>query len=149
MNKRDGWIKVSNTYFPNHSSFFRLTKIEDYRQNREKEEPLLPEESENSMAAAGVSNGWKRNHSYLKLVEKWDLEHLSNEDILSIFQNWLLGWTEKRKSTKYYNYQYADLTKKIPSEIKKILIIKFREEWAIKQLSSTFNLNDVVWRAII
>ena len=84
MSKRDGLIQISNTYIPNESSSFRLIKIEDYKQSGVHDNSKSPDESEENIVDVGLSNGWKRNHSYLKLIEKWDLKNLSNEDILSV-----------------------------------------------------------------
>ena len=56
MNSRNDSIQVSNTYFPNYNSFFRLTRIKEYRQSKESEEPLPLEENNNSMVANGISN---------------------------------------------------------------------------------------------
>ena len=149
MNRVNNKLQISNTYFPNYSSSFRLMQIDNYRQNRENEESKIWDESEDDLMAAGVANGWKRNRTYLELIDKWDLINLSNQDILSRFKAWLLGWAEKKNYHKTISFKYDELTKRVHPKIKNIVIRKYYEKWTIKQLSSAFNLNDVVWRAII
>ena len=68
---------------------------------------------------------------------------------LAKFEIWLIGRVEKEKQPKSICYRYSGLTERIPSEIKNIIIQKLSEKWIVKQLSSTFKLNNVVWRAII
>ena len=86
MNRVNNKLQISNTYFPNYSSSFRLMQIDNYRQSRENEESKIWDESVDDLITAGVSNGWKRNRTYLELFDKWDLINLSNQDILSRFK---------------------------------------------------------------
>ena len=148
MSKRDGLVQITNTYIPNESLSFRLIKIEDYKHSGVHDYSKSPDESEENIVDFGLLNGWKRNHSYLKLIEKWDPKNLSNEDILSVYEVWLFGRRKMRKSAKTTNYRYNELTKRVLSEIKEILMTKFWEKWTIKQLSATFNLNNIIWRVI-
>ena len=127
MSKRDGLVQISNTYIPNESSSFRLIKIEDYKHSGVHDNSKSLDESEENIVDVGLSNGWKRNHSYLKLIEKWDLKNLSNEDILSVYEVWLFGRRKMRKSAKTINYRYNELTKRVPQEIKEILMTKYWE----------------------
>ena len=88
MNRVNNKLQISNTYFPNYFSSFRLMQIDNYRQIRENEESKIWGESEDDLMTAGVSKGWKRNRTYLELIDKWDLINLSNQDILSRFKVW-------------------------------------------------------------
>ena len=117
MSKRDGLVQISNTYIPNESSSFRLIKIEDYKQSGVHDNSKSPDESEENIVDVELSNERKRNHFYLKLIEKWDLKNQSNEDILSADEVWLFGGRKMRKSAKTTNYRYNELTKRVPQKL--------------------------------
>ena len=146
---KDDYFKISNTYFPNITPLLKLLYIDDYRQKRVTNKSENSNETEESIVMVGLSNGWKRNIPYFELVERWDIMHLDNQEITSIFETWLLGSKEKKKIIRPKGYAYNELTKHVPKEIRKAIISKNHEKWKIRQLSSIFMLSEVVWRAII
>ena len=141
-------IMLSNTYIPGTEASIKMNFINDYIWNQIICEEASFEEEEFNIVMYGISDAWIKNIQYKNLINSVGIDRLEIDEIINKISNHIFGEKISLNSSQAKNARCEPSLAAIDHDIKKLIIIKWKNGWAIKTISSAFGLCQQIWRIV-
>ena len=140
---------VTRTYFPVEIAPLRFTRLDE---NSDSSEEIISDKKPDQtdyIVTIGISDGWKRNRKYCKLLEDSGIADYSVNELIQQFSSEISKKPESRDLPETKTFGYELMVNIISTERKNMIIDKFKEGCTMRSISSIFGLPQITWRKIL
>ena len=140
---------VSNTYIPGTEMSIKMSFIDDDIRNRRICEEASFEEEESNIVTYGISDAWIKNIRYKNLINSVGIDRLEIDGMINEVSKHIFGEKISLNSSQAKNTRSEPSLAAIDHDIKKLIILKWKNGWPMKTISSALGLCQQIWRIVI
>ena len=131
---------VTSTYFPVEIAPLRFTRLDEKSDSSEEIISDKKPDKTDFIVKIGISDGWKINRKYCKLLEDSSIADYSVNELIQQYSSEISKKPESRDLPETKTFGYELMVNMISTERKNMIIDIFKEGWTIRSISSIFCL---------